>query len=97
MESMTLTIAQKFEVERWNRIIDDTKDVGELRKAAKLLLQAWQSQKAATLWAMRDALSAPPRYDHLTPSQEYLDQLHKEVSQRQHDPDQPQGEEDPAG
>ena len=56
--AMQLTIAQQFELERMTRTIDGTSDVKELRKLAKMLLQAWHSQKAATQWVMRQHCGA---------------------------------------
>ena len=38
------------------RVIDNTNDVAELRKLAKMLHQAWQVQRSAALWAMRHNL-----------------------------------------
>lgn len=58
-DPMDLTISQRFELERMRRTIDETSDVAELQKLAKMLLQAWQSQKAATGWMMRRGLAAP--------------------------------------
>jgi hypothetical protein len=58
IQAMELTIAQQFELERMGRTIDGTSDVGELRKLAKLLLQAWQTQKAATQWMIRQHCGA---------------------------------------
>jgi hypothetical protein len=94
---MAFTVSQRFEIERWNRIIDNTTSVEDLRRAAKELFHAWQSQKAATAWAMRNALSSAPSYTDLVPSQSSLEDIHQEDVQRQHDSDQPPGEEDPAG
>ena len=45
-----LSIGQQFELERFNRAIDATTDAPQLRALAKQLLQAWQTQKAATDW-----------------------------------------------
>jgi acetolactate synthase small subunit len=59
---MELSLAQKFETERFNRIIDETQDVEQLRKIAKELLQVWQVQKAATLSIMKDNLTAPSQF-----------------------------------
>ena len=47
-----LSIGQQFEIERFNRAIDATADPEQLRHLAKQLLQAWQTQKAATQWVM---------------------------------------------
>lgn len=60
-DSMELTITQQFEMERMNRIIDNTRDIEELKKVTKQLHTAWQMQKAATLWAYRQTLPLPPR------------------------------------
>ena len=57
MEPLALTASQEFEIERFSRAIDATGDVATLRAIAKQLLQAWMTQKAATKWAMRQALS----------------------------------------
>lgn len=54
-----LTLNQKFEIERFNRAIDTTADLGQLRDIAKQLLQAWHTQKAATNWAIRQQIGAP--------------------------------------
>jgi hypothetical protein len=51
-----LSIAQRFEIEKMGRVIDNTNDVAELRKLAKMLHQAWQVQRSAALWAMRHNL-----------------------------------------
>jgi len=47
-----LSIGQQFEIERFNRAIDATADPEQLRHLAKQLLQAWQTQKAATQWVV---------------------------------------------
>jgi hypothetical protein len=56
-EPMQLSIGQKFELERMTRAIDATTDIEELRGLCKQLLQAWQSQRAATAWVMSQNLS----------------------------------------
>ena len=58
-EPLALTLGQQFELERMSRAIDETGDLTALRGIAKQLLQAWQSQKAATQWVMRQQLGAP--------------------------------------
>lgn len=58
-QPMATTVAQQFELERMRRTIEGTTDVVELQKLAKMLLQAWQSQRAATAWAMRQGLQRP--------------------------------------
>lgn len=49
---MALTLEQRFDIVRMNNIIDGTSDIAELRKMAKSLLEAWQTQRAATNWAI---------------------------------------------
>jgi hypothetical protein len=58
-QPMALTIGQQFEMERMRRTIETTTDVVELQKLAKMLLQAWQGQRAATAWAMRQGMKRP--------------------------------------
>ncbi|WP_413442758.1 hypothetical protein [Synechococcus sp. MIT S1220] len=52
-DGIQLTTSQEFEQERLSRAIEATLDADELRFMAKQLLQAWQSQRAATAWAIR--------------------------------------------
>jgi hypothetical protein len=52
-DSIQLTTAQQFEIERFNRVIDATNDISELQQIAKQLLEAWQGQKAAAAWVLR--------------------------------------------
>ena len=54
-----LSITQRFEVERMNRAIDATADREQPQAIAKQLLQAWQSQRAATEWVRQDMDSTP--------------------------------------
>jgi hypothetical protein len=60
-EPLTLSLGQKFEMERMSRAIDSTLDIQTLQGLAKQLLQAWHSQKAATQWMMRQQLDSPSR------------------------------------
>ena len=60
-DPLALSLGQKFELERMSRVIDATVDTRALQGLAKQLLQAWQSQKAATQWVMRQHLDAAPR------------------------------------
>ena len=53
---MELSAAQAFEIERIGRLLDEVDDVLSLRNLAKLLLQSWYAQKAATAWAMRQGM-----------------------------------------
>ena len=50
---LELTLGQRFEMERMSRTIDETTDPAALQRMAKLLLQAWQVQVAASRWAIR--------------------------------------------
>ena len=52
-ESIAMSMTQCFEVERMNRAIEATADPTQLQTLAKQLLHAWQSQRAATQWVMR--------------------------------------------
>ena len=52
-KSVSLSVAQQFDVERMNRAIESTFDPQKLQVMAKQLLQAWHSQRAATVWVMR--------------------------------------------
>ena len=61
-EPLALTLGQKFELERITRVIDSTGDAQSLRGLAKQLLQAWQTQRAATEWMMRQQLGSPPSH-----------------------------------
>ena len=52
-ESIAMSMTQCFEVERMNRAIEATTDPAQLQTLAKQLLHAWQSQRAATQWVIR--------------------------------------------
>jgi len=61
MEPLALTASQKFEIEKFSRIIDTTDDLVALKSIANQLLSAWMMQRAATIWAMRQPM--PTRLD----------------------------------
>lgn len=61
-DQLALSLGQQFELERMNRVIDSTGDAQMLQGLAKQLLQAWQSQKAATQWIMRQQLATPSSF-----------------------------------
>ncbi|MCP9927781.1 hypothetical protein [Cyanobium sp. CH-040] len=63
-QSIELSISQRFEIERFSRAIDGTADPEALRDIAKKLLQAWQTQKAATNWAISQQMGASPLAQH---------------------------------
>jgi hypothetical protein len=64
---MELSIDQQFAVERFGRAIDNTDDVAELRSIAKELLKAWQMQRAATSWVIRQERGPWATMDPPTP------------------------------
>ena len=52
-KAIGLSVSQQFDVERMNRAIESTIDPHQLQVLAKQLLQAWHSQRAATVWITR--------------------------------------------
>jgi len=52
--AIELTMAQKFEIEKWNRTIDECNDMEALKSLTKQLAQSWMIQKAATIWVMKN-------------------------------------------
>ncbi|MCP9772707.1 hypothetical protein KBY66_08715 [Synechococcus sp. Tobar12-5m-g] len=68
-EPLALTLGQKFELERMTRVIDSTGDAQSLRGLAKQLLHAWQTQRAATDWVMRQQLAMPSGFGAGAPAQ----------------------------
>ena len=61
-EPLALSLGQQFELERMSLAIEATADLQTLQGIAKQLLQAWQSQKAATQWVMRQQLGTPAQF-----------------------------------
>ena len=59
-DAIKLTMEQSFERERMARTIDETRDPEALRKMCRMLLDAWQVQKAANAWLLKNPLPAPP-------------------------------------
>lgn len=57
MEPITLTLGQKFEIEKFSREIDSSNDSQALRSIAKDLFVAWKQQQAASAWALRQTHS----------------------------------------
>ena len=62
-DSIHLTLTEQFEMEKMKRVVDNTEDVKALQDLAKQLISAWHNQKAATVWAMRQNLGAPPKVE----------------------------------
>lgn len=61
-DPLQLSLGQKFDLERMIRAIDATGDPQVLRGLCKQLAQAWQGQKAATQWVMRQQLGSPAQF-----------------------------------
>lgn len=59
-DAIKLSLEQSFERERMVRTIDETRDPEALRKLARMLLDAWQVQKVANAWLIKNPLPAPP-------------------------------------
>lgn len=57
-EIFNLTLNQQFDIEKYGRIIDDLKDLDQLRQVAKLMLVAYQRQRAATRWVLDQHLKS---------------------------------------
>ena len=55
MDTISLTLGQKFEIEKFSREIDNSEDLPQLRSIAKDLLVAWKQQQAASAWALRQS------------------------------------------
>jgi hypothetical protein len=53
MDPIALTIGQMFEIGKFSREIDSSKDVEEAQLIAKNLLVAWKQQQAASAWVIR--------------------------------------------
>jgi|TARA_B100000073_G_scaffold346940_1_gene359729 hypothetical protein len=56
--SIQLTTEQHFQIEQFNRALETTQDPEQLRQLARQLMQAWQTQKAATCWVLKQDM--PP-------------------------------------
>jgi hypothetical protein len=59
LNPLQLSASQAFDKERFSRAIAASKDTEELRGIAKVLLDGWFSQRAATQWVLKTALSNP--------------------------------------
>lgn len=53
-----LTLGQKFEKERFARVIKESTSIEDLRKIANVLLDGWYTQRAASQWMIREAMNA---------------------------------------
>ncbi|MFM7547491.1 MAG: hypothetical protein ACKO8I_01185 [Cyanobacteriota bacterium] len=60
LQTLELSVGQQFEIERFSRAIDATADPEALKAIAKQLLQAWQTQRAATTWVIGQQLGMTP-------------------------------------
>ena len=52
--AIQLSMAQKFELEKSLRAIDQCEDIEALRGLSKTLASAWMSQRAATNWVIKN-------------------------------------------
>ncbi len=55
MEPNSLTLGQKFDIEKFSREIDHADDLLQLRSIAKDLLVAWKQQQALSAWALQQS------------------------------------------
>ena len=69
---LTQKMSDAFRREALFRDLDNLRDPDELRKAAKNLVELWLIEKTSKDWALREAMSASPRFDDLIPSQESI-------------------------
>ena len=56
--AMALTTSQRFEIEKMDRVIDNTTDLIALRDLAKQLHRAWQVQKTSSRWLIDENCKA---------------------------------------
>jgi hypothetical protein len=57
--TMSLTLTQKFEIEKMSRVIDDCNDVPRLKELTKQILVAYETQKACSKWAYAQVMGIP--------------------------------------
>ena len=55
-QDMQLSLAQQFELVKFDRIIDNTHSLDQLRKVSKQLLKAWFTQRAAVNFVLKQKL-----------------------------------------
>jgi len=55
---LQLSLSQSFEKERFQRAIDESRNIEELRKISKVLLDGWFTQRAAAQWILKESLGA---------------------------------------
>lgn len=60
MNSLELSMSQRFELEQQLRAIDACSNIEELKSLTMQLCSALAEQKAATNWVMRQQLGKPP-------------------------------------
>jgi len=56
--AMVLSTTQLFEIEKMDRVIDNTTDLAKLRDLTKQLHRAWQMQKASSRWLIDENCKA---------------------------------------
>lgn len=60
MNSLEISMSQRFELEQQLRAIDACSNIDELKSLTKQLCSALAAQKAATNWVIRESLGKPP-------------------------------------
>lgn len=58
---LELSLNQSFEKERFGRAIEESSDLKEVKEIAKVLLNGWFTQRAATQWVLKEALDTRAR------------------------------------
>lgn len=53
---LELSLSQSFEKERFGRAIEESTDLKEIKEIARVLLNGWFAQRAATQWILKEAL-----------------------------------------
>jgi hypothetical protein len=69
---MDLSLNDRFEKERYGRLIDELSSTEDLKKVAKDLLSLYIGYKAAAKGAMLQALAVPPKITSIAPSQDQI-------------------------
>jgi hypothetical protein len=59
-DGFELSLAQRFDQERFTRAIQEEKDLGRLKELAIILCGAYFTQKSANDWLIKQAVGAPP-------------------------------------
>lgn len=60
-QSFELSLSEKFDQQRFLRLIDECNDIDQMRQIAKSLLGGWYAQRAASKWFMKQTLPVPSK------------------------------------